>query len=145
MGTVKSRFDEILNELGVKFYSLETTCEGITKSMLQNLKNSPTDTITSNILEPFCKAYPTVSCEYLLRGTGTMFLDQNEDNVSIEHDALQAELADLREENRILKAQLSHMKDPNLKDKNERIYNIWMKFMDVTAEMQELYKEDKEG
>jgi hypothetical protein len=36
------------------------------------------------------------------------------------------------------------MKDPNLKDKSERIYNIWMKFMDVTEEMQELYKENKE-
>lgn len=144
MGTVKSRFDEILNELGVKLYSLETTCEGITKSMLQNLKKSPTDTITSNILEPFCKAYPTVSCEYLLRGTGTMFLNQNEDNDSIEHNVLQAELADLRKENSRLKSELTRIKDPNLKDKNERIYNIWMKFMDVTEEMQELYKENKE-
>lgn len=66
------------------------------------------------------------------------------DSVQSNSEVLQAELADLRKENSRLKSELTRIKDPNLKDKSERIYNIWMKFMDVTEEMQELYKENKE-
>lgn len=78
MSTVKSRLKEVMDAMGIDKYTPATTCEGVTKSMLQNLWNSPTDTITSNVLEPFCKRYPTVSCNYLLRGEGPMFEDDIE-------------------------------------------------------------------
>ena len=55
------------------------------------------------------------------------------------------EVENLLKENSKLKLELSRMKRPDLKDKNEKIYNLWMKFMDVTSEMQELYKGEKEG
>ncbi len=86
MSTVKSRLKEVIDAMGVKPYSLESTCEGVTKSMLQNLWNSPTDTVTSNILEPFCKAYPNVSCKYLLTGEGPMFNEGGQSTVSSNDD-----------------------------------------------------------
>ena len=43
--------------------------------MLQNLWNSKTDTVTTNILVPFCKRYTEVNCNWLLRGEGSMFLN----------------------------------------------------------------------
>ncbi len=54
------------------------------------------------------------------------------------------EVKRLREENAILKAELSSRNDVNLPAKDSRIYNLWMKFMQITMEMQELYKEEKE-
>lgn len=82
MKTTKARLIEVMDALGIKQYELATTCEGITKNMLQNLWNSQTDTVTTNILEPFCKRYPEVNCNWLLRGEGSMFLNtqQNASN-----------------------------------------------------------------
>lgn len=73
--STKTRLKEIMVALRVQPYQLATTCEGITKSMLQNLWNSETETVTTNILEPFCKRYPEVNCNWLLRGEGSMFLN----------------------------------------------------------------------
>lgn len=82
MKTTKARLIEVMDALGIKQYELATTCEGITKNMLQNLWNSQTDTVTTNILEPFCKRYLEVNCNWLLRGEGSMFLNtqQNASN-----------------------------------------------------------------
>lgn len=73
MGTTKTRLIEVMDALGLKQYELATTCEGITKNMLQNLWNSATETVTTNVLEPFCRKYPEVNCNWLLRGEGSMF------------------------------------------------------------------------
>jgi transcriptional regulator with XRE-family HTH domain len=50
------------------------------------------------------------------------------------------EVSKLREENRKLKEELTRMSDPILVEKENKVYNIWMKFMEITEEMQELYK-----
>ena len=55
-----------------------------------------------------------------------------------------SELTKLREENTSLKAEVARLNGPNHSEKENRVYNIWMKFMEVTAEMQELYKEKEE-
>jgi len=54
------------------------------------------------------------------------------------------EVKRLREENAVLKAELSRRNDVNLPTKDSKVYNLWMKFMQITMEMQELYKEEKE-
>lgn len=54
------------------------------------------------------------------------------------------ELERLREENRRLKEKLTRMSDPKLIEKENKIYNLWMKFMEITEEMQVLYKEKGE-
>lgn len=75
MSTVKSRLKEAMDALGLKPLTPASTCEGISKNMMQKLWASKTDTVTSNILEPFCKQYPQVSCSYLLRGDGPMLIE----------------------------------------------------------------------
>lgn len=75
MSTVKSRLKEVMEVLGLKPLTPASTCEGISKNMMQKLWASETDTVTSNILEPFCKQYPQVSCTYLLRGDGPMIVE----------------------------------------------------------------------
>lgn len=54
------------------------------------------------------------------------------------------ELERLREENAVLKAELARQHDVNLPAKDSKVFNLWMKFMQITMEMQELYKEEKE-
>ena len=54
------------------------------------------------------------------------------------------EVTKLQEENAKLKAEVARLSDPNHSEKENRVYNLWMKFMEVTAEMQELYKEKGE-
>ena len=57
---------------------------------------------------------------------------------------LRQENEELKKEVEELKRELARTQDPNLESKNGRIYKLWMKFMDITEEMQELYKEEKE-
>lgn len=92
------------------------------------------DDIKTGFIEDLCRLF----------GLKLGFFYDDPTLFSSEDDSVQEELKKLRKENSRLKSELTRIKDPNLKDKSERIYNIWMKFMDVTEEMQELYKENKE-
>lgn len=49
----------------------------------------------------------------------------------------------LQQENSTLKVELARLKNLKLPTKDSKVYNLWMKFMDITSEMQELYKEEK--
>lgn len=53
------------------------------------------------------------------------------------------EVEALKNENAVLKAELRRMQELKLPTKDSKIYNLWMKFMEITEEMQELYKEEK--
>lgn len=55
--SVKIRLKQAMNALELSPYSLASVCDGITKNMLQTLWNSKTDTVTTNVLEPFCKHF----------------------------------------------------------------------------------------
>lgn len=79
MSTVKDRLKEIMDALGLKPLSPASTCDGITKNMMYKLWQSETDNVSSNILEPFCKKYLNVNCNYLIRGEGEMFLGVEKD------------------------------------------------------------------
>lgn len=61
-------------------------------------------------------------------------------NGGIENDEIEL----LREENTNLNKELERLKTLKLPTKDSKVYNLWMKFMDITSEMQELYKEEKE-
>lgn len=74
METVRDRLKKVMDELGLKPLTPASTCEGITKNMMYKLWQSDTGAVSSNILEPFCKQYINVNCNYLLRGDGDMFL-----------------------------------------------------------------------
>lgn len=77
MSTVKERLKQVMNELGISPLTPASTCEGITKNMMQKLWASETDTVTTNILEPFCNHYTQVDCNWLMRGVGEMFIQKD--------------------------------------------------------------------
>lgn len=60
---------------------------------------------------------------------------------AIKNDSQEVDL--LKSENVALKAELKRVKELKLPTRNSKIYNLWMKFMEITEEMQELYKEEK--
>lgn len=93
MSTVKERLKEIMDALELNPLSPSTTCEGITKNMMQKLWASKTETVTTNILVPFCKRYSKVNCNYLLRGEGSMFLDDDTQTTLSQKEAQQVTLA----------------------------------------------------
>lgn len=64
------------------------------------------------------------------------------DSVAIKYDSQDMEA--LKSENASLRSELKRMKELKLPTKDSKIYNLWMKFMEITEEMQELYKEEKE-
>lgn len=49
----------------------------------------------------------------------------------------------LQHENSTLKADLVRLENLKLPTKESKVYDLWMKFMDITSEMQKLYKEEK--
>ncbi len=60
---------------------------------------------------------------------------------AVKNDSQEVEA--LKNENAVLKAELRRMQELKLPTKDSKIYNLWMKFMEITEEMQELYKEEK--
>lgn len=82
METTKDRLRKVIDALGIRPLTPATTCPGITKNAMQGLWNSETGNVSSSILEPFCKIYEQVNCNYLLRGTGPMFLESIDNNTS---------------------------------------------------------------
>jgi DNA-binding Xre family transcriptional regulator len=63
------------------------------------------------------------------------------ENEAIKNDSQEVDL--LKSENVALKAELKRVKELKLPTRDSKIYNLWMKFMEITEEMQELYKEEK--
>ena len=49
----------------------------------------------------------------------------------------------LQKENTLLKEELERLKSIKIPTKDSKVYNIWMKFMEITEEMQEMYNEEK--
>lgn len=74
METVKDRLKKVMDALELKPLTPASTCNGITKNMMYKLWQSETGAVSSKILEPFCKQYPQVNCNYLLRNEGEMFI-----------------------------------------------------------------------
>lgn len=70
---------------------------------------------------------------------------QSSDNSVKEMKILNEKISSLQEENQKLKDELIRMSDPDLKNKESEIYRLWMKQMEITEHMQELYQSQKEG
>ena len=77
-----------------------------------------------------------IDAMWLLTGKGEMR------RMSID-EATMMEIESLKGENASLKKELERLKALKIPTKDSKVYNLWMKFMDITSEMQELYKEEK--
>ena len=100
METVKDRLKKVMDALELKPLTPASTCEGITKNMMYKLWQSETGAVSSNILEPFCKQYLEVNCNYLLRGEGEMFLGVEKDTCNNFKENKYFEMCKLLLENR---------------------------------------------
>lgn len=81
-------------------------------------------------------SYPNLSAEWLMTGTGEMLLPVVGANVN-------EEIVSLKAKNEELQKELARLESIKFPTKDSKVYNLWMKFMDITSEMQELYKEEK--
>lgn len=81
MGT-RERFYEVRDALGLTDYKMQTSIEGITKSMLDKLRQGIVTEVSIKILMPFIEAYPQVNVNYILTGRGSMFNQEQEANVT---------------------------------------------------------------
>lgn len=95
------------------------------------------NTLSEDVLIKIIIKFPELNPNWLLRGIGGMLSGQDDRNSSIN------EIEALKEENATLKKELERLKTLKLPTKDSKVYNLWMKFMDITSEMQELYKEEK--
>lgn len=86
-----------------------------------------------------------VSGDWLLSGKGEMLLSKRNVNTQNVNDDLLKENEQLRDELKDLRLRMKLMSDPEKSAKDGRVYRLWMKFMDITEEMQDLYREEKEG
>lgn len=127
--TIKDRIDEFISYKGLTVKAFEQEI-GISNGLWAKAKS-----VSEDVLLKILGRYPQISSEWLLKGMGEMFASSN---------PVDDEVIRLREEVRRLKDELTRMSDPNLKEKENKVYNLWMKFMQITMEMQELYKEEKE-
>lgn len=91
METVRDRLKQVMDAMGLKSLTPATTCKGITKNMMSKLWNqSTTGDVNSKILVPFCETYTQVNCNWLLRGVGSMFLNEVEEvsnNIPVTYDS----------------------------------------------------------
>ena len=98
---------------------------GIIPQSLNQMLNA--QDVKSDLIEDLCRVL-NLSIDYFYCGT----------DYAIDGDNT-AEIVALKKENDKLKSELNRLR--NLKD--GKVYNLWMKFMEITSEMQELYKEEK--
>lgn len=130
--TVKIRLKQAMEALELSPYSLASVCDGITKNMLQTLWNSETDTVTTNVLEPFCKHFTQINCNWLMRGEGSMFINQSEET-SLQNN----EDAKIKQ----LEARIVAMsRNPEQQDK---AYELILSMLDVVSKTYNFFEQKK--
>ena len=122
--SIKDRIDEFMSYKGLTVKAFEQEI-GISNGLWAKAK-----TVSEDVLLKTIAHFPEINSGWLLKGTGDMCAPEGNDMC-----------AQLLEENRKLREELARMNNPEQADKNERIYSLWVKFMEVASEMQELYKE----
>lgn len=63
----------VRDALNLTDYKIYTSVEGITKNMLDKLRQGLVTEVSIKILKPFIEAYPEVNVNYILTGCGPMF------------------------------------------------------------------------
>lgn len=144
----RDRFYEVRDALGLTDYRIYTDVEGVSKSMLDKLRQGITTDISNKWLIPFLEAYPQVNANYILTGNGPKFLDasivekckhlevrlKDQDNIIKQS---QIYIGELKKENESIAKQLS-----NVREENERMRDNMAKSIetDFFREEADFYK-----
>ena len=78
--TVYQRIKAYIDDNHISLNALAKTLKMNQSTVLRQVKGE--QTLSSNLVENFLKAYPRVSSEWLMRGVGTMYSNQNADDYS---------------------------------------------------------------
>ena len=108
------RFKAYLDAKGIKNAQAERDC-GLSNGLIASAihKNAA---LGSDKLEQILIAYPDLSAEWLLRGTGHMLISEG-----INHEQI--------------------FKALNMPSNSDKIIEIWQEFMECTKRMQEIYQQ----
>ncbi len=124
-----------LKDLGVSQAELARRLNVIPETIAQALKAKD---IKSGFLEDLCRVLDKdISFFYDIpskKETG-----EEDETIIGMREAIEA----LQQENSALQVEIIRLKELKLPTKDSRVYSLWMKFMEITSEMQEMYKEEK--
>lgn len=119
-----------LQELGIPLNKIAEKLGVVPQSLNQTLNAQD---VKTGFIEDLCRVL-NVSYSFFY----------SDDDIQIANLAsLQKENDFLKEENKRLTRELARVSDPSISERDSKVYSLWMKFMDITEEMQELYKGEK--
>ena len=78
--TVYQRIKAYIDDNRISLNALAKTLNMNQSTVLRQVKGE--QTLSSTLVENFLKAYPDVSAEWLMRGVGTMYINQDADDSS---------------------------------------------------------------
>lgn len=107
------RFKMYLETKGIKNAQAERDC-GLSNGLIKSAISAGS-AIGSDKLEKILNTYHDLSAEWLLRGTGEMLVADNANTEQV-------------------------FRSLNMPPNSDKIIEVWMKFMECTRGMQELYK-----
>lgn len=113
--TATDRIKEYLDYKGIPVYQAEKAC-GVSNSSISKALKPGATTMKSDTLEKFLSTYTDLSAEWVLRGTGKMIIGEGINPEQV-------------------------FKAMNMPPNSDKIINVWLKFMEVTEGMQEIYKQ----
>lgn len=113
--TATDRIKEYLEYKGIPVSQAEKAC-GVSNSSISKALKPGTTTMKSDTLEKFLSTYTDLSAEWVLRGTGKMIIGDGIDPAQV-------------------------FRALNMPHNSDKIIDVWMKFMELTQGMQEIYKQ----
>jgi SOS-response transcriptional repressor LexA len=96
------RFLATIEAMGLKDSEVVNALEDLSKGTMSKIRNARCG-VSMNTLQEFCNAYPKVSSDYIITGRGSMFLDEERQDVLIKtlpripYDAAAGSLTDMVE------------------------------------------------
>lgn len=96
------RFLATIEAMGLKDSEVVNALEDLSKGTMSKIRNARCG-VSMNTLQEFCNAYPRVSSDYIITGRGSMFLDEERQDVllktlpRIPYDAAAGSLTDMVE------------------------------------------------
>lgn len=76
------RFLATIEAMGLKDSEVVNALEDLSKGTMSKIRNARCG-VSMNTLQEFCNAYPRVSSDYIITGRGSMFLDEERQDVLI--------------------------------------------------------------
>ena len=132
----RERFFEVRDALGLSDYRIYTDVEGVTKSMLDRLRQGVTTEISNKWFIPFLEAYPEVNANYILTGNGFKFNSSKpiSDEGCPECENLRVEIKNLKSKYNTLEIKYQSLLNIQKDDTDKDLLKAETSFYKETAE-----------